>query len=163
MLITIIMLILLFLFNSNANNEHYSNEAIENIASLYDKKNMIVENLTVTGKATLSSAKIGNWEMRGDKLGIPARADISNDGDGYMRIYDYDKETYHNLAVSDLWENTGTAGLLSNKYTSLDQTYRISTSDNYRVISQPFGGMQLLRWDVPGGNPGIPVKLVQIK
>ncbi len=137
-LININTIMILFSFNQNSNNEHYSNEAIENVASLYNNKNMVVENLTVTGKttldnltvtnkATLGSAKIGEWEMRADKLGIPNRADISNDADNWIRIYDYNTNSYgtRGVATASLWEN---GNMLSDKYVRRDKLYRLTNS-----------------------------------
>ena len=63
-IILIIVLIAIFLYNKNENLDAItpalSNEAIQNIASVYNTQNMQVTNLTATNLANIKDAKISN-------------------------------------------------------------------------------------------------------
>jgi len=90
-------------------------EAIANLASLYNQENMKVTNLEITGKLNVKgdttlqkttmtnanipgkviagSGKIGSWEIRADRIGIPARGDIQLHTDKWCRLLDYNGNT----------------------------------------------------------------------
>jgi hypothetical protein len=105
---------------SNNYENMISDEAIANIATIYDKDNMTVTNLTVTGALTVpgtvngalnvtgattlnggltvngnanitGTTTLGNWKIRNDKIGIPDRGDMNFGTDKWMRLLEYDQ------------------------------------------------------------------------
>ena len=131
-------------------NTDIANEALGNIAAIYNKGEMTVTNLkvtgnldvtgnsivggtstlkntnvagtlgvtgnsTVSGKMTAGSGKLGSYEIRGDRIGIPGRADIQIGGDKWCRLFDYNGKAYAGtagkvggFAGKNLWCNEGT-------------------------------------------------------
>lgn len=85
--------------------------ALENIASIYDKENLVIDNLTVKGKIKVGnidvtgntttntlnsktgivtpSATIGKMHMRGNAIGLPNVTDINIGTDGWIRSLKY--------------------------------------------------------------------------
>lgn len=130
------------------NNSDLSNEALANIASIYNNKNLTVTNLNVTGnltvagnssvqgntttngtasitgKLTTGSAKIGLYELRGERIGIPGRADLYIDKDKWCRLTNYNDNALAGVpAVSGgfMSANTvvGTDGMGGNIFTNM--------------------------------------------
>ena len=64
-IISVITVLLLLKINSNGNsNEHLNQqEILENVASIYNSRNMVVTNLTVTGKLTVGDPTTNNVKM----------------------------------------------------------------------------------------------------
>ena len=112
--------------SSDQTKEHLStisNEALNDLASVYNKGNMVVTNLTVEGQLNVNgsvkspSATIGNWNIRNDAIGIPSRKDINMTD--WIRIYDYGTNNYSNtgIASNSFWEN----GALTSKYVQFNR------------------------------------------
>ena len=133
-------------------------EAIANLAKLYDTGNMKVTNLEVTneltvkgsstlanttltnanvsGKVTAGSGKLGLWEIRSDRIGIPARGDLQIAADKWCRLYDYNANTYAGTTNSvggfagmNLWAQSGTGWFKD-----------ISTTDNLNLGGTTLSG-----------------------
>lgn len=87
-----VALLLLWLFNNRDMNEEFdtiptiSNEAIQNLASLYNNGKLTVNNLEVTG-----DTKLSNWHIRTDRIGIIGGADIAygSNTNNALNIFDY--------------------------------------------------------------------------
>jgi hypothetical protein len=99
------------------------NESIMNIASVLNTKNMKVSNLivdnnadikgnaviggsqTVDKKISCGSGKVGLWEIRGTKLGIPGRGDMDMGADKWIRNYNYNSGNYapNGFAGGEIW------------------------------------------------------------
>jgi len=95
-----------------------SPEAIQNVASVYNKDNMTVSNLNVTGNITVAgnttiakdlkvsgSSNLGLWNIRNDRIGIDGRKDMHLAGDQWFRVYDYNTGNHGGggLAAGNLW------------------------------------------------------------
>jgi hypothetical protein len=69
-----------------------SNEAVQNLASVYNLDNMKVTNLEVTGNLLVGGvATLGQWNIRQDRIGIPDRGDLHLAPDQWMRLKGYGK------------------------------------------------------------------------
>ena len=88
-----------------------NNEALENIASLYNNKKLIIDEIEVgkitandinlSNKMTASSAKIGNWEIKGKRIGIPGSSDLELGEDKWLRNYNYGTSDYAGTSNSN--------------------------------------------------------------
>lgn len=69
-----------------------------------------LKNANINGKMTASSAKIGSYEIRNDRIGIPGRADIHIDPNKWCYLRPYDGGGYApnvGFASSELWTDNG--------------------------------------------------------
>ena len=99
-----------FILTRNKNIENMSNisqlnsEAIQNIASIYNSKKMVIDNLEVKGnikvdtldatninatKVTTAESKIGKIWIRGDRIGTDKFGDLSLTDSGWLYMNDY--------------------------------------------------------------------------
>ncbi|VBB18784.1 hypothetical protein YASMINEVIRUS_1316 [Yasminevirus sp. GU-2018] len=112
-----------------------SNEALNDLASVYNKGNMVVTNLTVDGQLNVNgsmkspSATIGNWNIRNDSIGIPSKKDINMTD--WIRIYDYGTNDYSNtgIASKSFWENDA---LLTNKYVQFNSNVSAKPINDFK-------------------------------
>jgi hypothetical protein len=71
-----------------------SPEAIQNIASVYNKDTLTVTNLNVTGNLKVNgNSNLGQWNIRDDRIGIPNRGDMHLHADKWLRLLETDKDT----------------------------------------------------------------------
>jgi len=94
-------LLLMWLFTGKDMHEGFgtiqtiSNEAIQNLASVFKNGTLTVDNLQVTGEA-----KLGNWNIRENRIGVVNGADIAYELENRtLNIYDYGK---NNLSASGI-------------------------------------------------------------
>jgi len=128
-IINIVLTIFLFYicWNKKARIEGLENkesfeEAIMNLSSVLDEGKMKVTDLEVTqnlkvgkdanivGKTTTGSSKIGSFEIRGDKIGVPGRMDLHFSPDKWLRHYEYNKNKHINgvgVAAQRSWAGEG--------------------------------------------------------
>lgn len=87
-------------------------EALQTLGSMYNKGELNISkinvtsdvnisgNLNVIGKSTLGSSKIGNWEIRNDRIGIPNRGDLHLHTDNWIRLKNYNTDEYAGSGTS---------------------------------------------------------------
>lgn len=92
-----------------------NNEAIRNIASMYNSNQMIVKDLKVTGSLEVAgTSTLGSWKVRGDRIGIDGRGDMHLAADQWLRLKNFNTDAYNaqGFASTNLWAanaiNTGT-------------------------------------------------------
>lgn len=133
LILSIIILFILHFLSGRSVTEHLtsqtdaSNEAIQNIASVYNTGTLVVDNLQVknglqvgnnlqvgntlqvdnslqvNGKSTL-----GQWTIYNDRIGIPGRGDMNLAGDQWIRFFDYGTSNYTTnggYASQNMWCN----------------------------------------------------------
>jgi hypothetical protein len=112
-----------------------SNEAIQNIAKVYNEDTLVVKNLIVTG-----NSKLGNWNIRNDRIGVEGRTDLQMAND-YLYFKKYDKNDYNGGIVCSnvLTQSIGDNGFNSGKLQL-----------NYNDISAPSAKITLNRLDTGG-------------
>lgn len=119
----IIFIIILQKFNNAIYVEHLTNdEAVKNLASLYNTGNLTATNLTATGN--LKSPKI----QLGDKWVLSGVAGTDGNNDTWLRLLDPNGQYAGGLAVGQLWLrpafNPDVAAALNNLNT------RVTTAQN---------------------------------
>lgn len=124
LLIIIALLILMYLEKYTSKSidiEHFdSNEAVQNLASMYNSDKITVKNLevtgdvnikgntnitgntTLTGNANITKAIIGKWDIRDDKIGINGRGDLWLNETSLFDFRGYNNAEYRNIGCKKL-------------------------------------------------------------
>lgn len=90
-------------------------EAVQNVASLYNDKTLVVDNLKVTGNIEVQGeSKLGNWNIRDRSIGIEGTGDLHWNTDGWLRML-----TYGNTGT----DGYGGLGFAGNKFWSGQADY----------------------------------------
>lgn len=142
--LALISLISLIIFYDNPiENLEVSNEAVQNIGGIYNASRMTVADLDVTGTLT-----VGNWKIRGDRIGIPGRGDVHLATYQWMRLKEYDKEAYN---------GNGFAGrsLFSDTNTNIGGNANILGSVNVRGKTTT-NSAKIGEWEIRDHKIGIP-------
>ena len=135
LIIIITVLICFFIFRYTSTNEALtvegltSDEAIKNIASIYNTDKMSVTNLNVTGESTVNKSTISTLNVTGDttlnnvqtgKLQLGNKwsltgtgKDISGYDDDWLRFLGPNGQYYGGIAVGKIWD-VSVGGQLSN-------------------------------------------------
>jgi len=105
-ILPITLLLIVIRINSGGIEGWTSNsEMIHNLSSLYNDKKVVLDTIEV------KSAKIGDWYIRGDRMGIKDRGDLWLADDGWCRLVtpDGDKFAYNNAGFGgrDLFTTKG--------------------------------------------------------
>lgn len=97
LIIFIICFVIIFKYN-NTQIEHLTNdEAVKNIASLYNTQALTATNLTATNSTTTPKIQLGNkWVLSGV-------ADTSGTNDEWLRLLNSSGQYYGGLAANKLW------------------------------------------------------------
>lgn len=81
-----------------------SDEAIKNIASVYNTDKMAVTNLNVTGEEVANSIKTGKLQLGNKWTLIGSGKDTSGIDDEWLRFNDAAGKVYGGIAVGKLWD-----------------------------------------------------------
>jgi hypothetical protein len=154
-----------------------SAEAIANVAKLYNDGQFVVTNLkvtgdlevdgkvNVTGNTKLTTADIGNWKIRNDRIGIKGRGDMHLAPDHWMRLMPYNRGTPTDgkyagkpgerggFAGANLWSGYGTVwskrahidGVTLDKHPAHGGVFRITAPLEVDQAMNPN-----INWDRPG-------------
>lgn len=141
-IILIFLMICLAIVYSIKNLEHFttqSDEAIQNVASLYNKDNLTIGSMNVTGETNTGSMNVTGDTTTGSlstkKIQLGKQFDILsglNDSDTYIRIYkrgiapntNLNPADYHSIAVADLHSFSAGQSMTSlhNRISALENT-----------------------------------------
>jgi hypothetical protein len=151
----IVCLLVIFIFVFFNNKEHLStDEAVENIAQMYNNKKLTVTDLDVLGNLTVKNKaivdknltvhgtsnihktayfndmKVGHLHLRGDRIGNPgANCDLQLRGSGWLGWMLYNKDALHNngMWMNQIEINHGPGGA--------DKVFRnyVKRGDNIRI------------------------------
>jgi len=113
-------------------------EATGNIASVFNKEHLIVSNLTVTG-----DTKLGDLNVRKDRIGVEGRGDMQFRDDGNMYYLKYDTTDYND-------------GSMRTKNLYADN--EISTHNNGKITSKTITSKSLSSDKITSGSINVPSK-----
>ena len=124
-----------------------SNEALQSMANAYNSGTATLTNLNVTGDLTVNGVStLGLHKIRGDRIGIPGRADISIGADKWTRLYEYGGSTYAGephvggFAAKNLWcRDTGGQLFAETIHAGNLNASGISTLGNLKVQGNSIG------------------------
>ena len=153
--VSMIGIAVLLLYNPS-NNEDFATtskpndlEGVNNISSMYNDGHLIVSNLTV-----LNDTKLGDLNIRNDRIGVKGRGDIQFRDNGNMYYLDYDTTAYNNgsIRAQNLYADSkidthSTKGSISSnkiKSTDLESTnLKVPNIDitSKGTINVPYGGL----------------------
>jgi len=135
--IIIFVLLILFIFIKISNRrkfEHLTNdEAVKNVASLYNTGQLTATNLTATGSTTTPKLQLGNkWVLSGV-------AGTDGNNDGWLRLLGTNGQYYGGLAAGQLWVggayNSDVAGALNDLNNRLNAANAANASLTARVAA----------------------------
>ncbi len=97
-IIIVVLIVILLLFKKQGLYENFTNdEAIQNVASLYNSGMATVTNLTATNSIVTPKLQLGNkWVLSG-------AADTSGNNDEWLRLLAANGQYYGGIAMSKLW------------------------------------------------------------
>ncbi len=102
-IIIVILFIILFLFNKQKQRENFTNdEAIQNVASLYNSGLATVTNLTATNSIVTNSIATPKIQL-GNKWVLSGAVDASGNNDDWLRLLGANGQYYGGIAMSKLW------------------------------------------------------------
>jgi hypothetical protein len=135
--IIIFVLLILFIFIKISNRrkfEHLTNdEAVKNVASLYNTDQLTATNLIATGSTTTPKLQLGNkWVLSGV-------AGTDGNNDGWLRLLGANGQYYGGLAAGQLWVggayNSDVAGALNDLNNRLNAANAATESLTARVAA----------------------------
>lgn len=122
-------------------------EAVQNVASLYNDKTLVIDNLKVTGNIEVQGeSKLGQWRVKDRSLGINGTGDLHWHDDGWLRQLPFGTDditkglTKGGFGADSLWTGSGKInmfpvfdGIKNNKDAIGDSSKIVRTDKNYNI------------------------------